>query len=39
MPWTAVEVLEDLYGSVKYKTRLAKVYTARAVKTALAAAG
>lgn len=34
-----VEVLEDLYGSVEYKTHLAKVFTARAVKAALAAAG
>lgn len=34
-----IEVLEDLYGSVEYKTHLAKVYTARAVKAALAAAG
>ena len=34
-----VEVLEDLYGSVDYKTHLARVFTARAVKAALAAAG
>ncbi len=34
-----VEVLEDLYGSVDYKTHLAKVFTARAIKAALAAAG
>ena len=34
-----VEVIEDLYGSVEYKTHLAKVFTARAVKAALAAAG
>ncbi len=34
-----VEVLEDLYGSVEYKIHLAKVFTARAVKAALAAAG
>ena len=33
-----VEVLEDLYGSVEYKTHLAKVFTARAVRQALAAA-
>jgi carbon-monoxide dehydrogenase medium subunit len=33
-----VTVLEDLYGSVEYKTHLAKVYVARAVKAALAAA-
>ncbi len=33
-----IEVLEDLYGSVAYKTHLAQVYTARAVKAALAAA-
>lgn len=31
-----VTVLEDLYGSVEYKTHLAKVYTARAIKQALA---
>lgn len=30
-------VLEDLYGSVEYKTHLAKVYVARAVNQALAA--
>lgn len=34
-----VTVLEDLYGSEEYKTHLAKVYVARAVKAALAAAG
>lgn len=32
-----VTVLEDLYGSEEYKTHLAKVYVARAVKQALAA--
>jgi carbon-monoxide dehydrogenase medium subunit len=32
-----VTVLEDLYGSVEYKTHLAKVFVARAVKQALAA--
>ncbi|HEU4318885.1 MAG TPA: xanthine dehydrogenase family protein subunit M [Acidimicrobiia bacterium] len=32
-------VLEDLYGSEEYKTHLAKVYVARAVKAALANAG
>jgi carbon-monoxide dehydrogenase medium subunit len=32
-----VTVLEDLYGSEEYKTHLAKVYVARAVKAALAA--
>ena len=31
-----VTVLEDLYGSVDYKTHLAKVYAARAIKQALA---
>ncbi len=34
-----VTVLEDLYGSEEYKAHLAKVYVARAVKAALAAAG
>ncbi len=34
-----IEVLEDLYGSVAYKTHLARVFTIRAVKAALAAAG
>jgi len=33
-----IEVLEDLYGSVDYKTHLAQVFAARAVKAALAAA-
>ena len=33
-----IDVLEDLYGSVDYKTHLAQVFTARAVKAALAAA-
>ncbi len=32
-----VTVLEDLYGSVEYKSHLAKVYVARALKQALAA--
>lgn len=32
-----VTVLEDLYGSVEYKTHLAKVFVARAIKQALAA--
>jgi len=32
-----VTVLEDLYGSEEYKSHLAKVYVARAVKQALAA--
>jgi len=32
-------VLEDLYGSVAYKTHLAQVFASRAVKAALAAAG
>ncbi|HUG08816.1 MAG TPA: xanthine dehydrogenase family protein subunit M [Acidimicrobiia bacterium] len=32
-----ITVLEDLYGSEEYKTHLAKVYVARAVKQALAA--
>lgn len=32
-----ITVLEDLYGSEEYKTHLAKVYTARAVRQALAA--
>jgi len=36
---SGIEVLEDLYGSVDYKTHLAGVFTARAVKAALAAAG
>jgi carbon-monoxide dehydrogenase medium subunit len=34
-----VTVLEDLYGSVEYKSHLAKVFTARALKQALANAG
>ncbi len=34
-----VTVLEDLYGSVEYKTHLAKVYAARALNAAIAAAG
>ncbi len=34
-----VTVLEDLYGSEEYKTHLAKVYVARAVKAALASIG
>ena len=34
-----VTVLEDLYGSEEYKTHLAKVYVARAMKAALADAG
>jgi carbon-monoxide dehydrogenase medium subunit len=32
-----VTVLEDLYGSVEYKTHLAKVFVARALRKALAA--
>lgn len=32
-----VTVLEDLYGSEEYKTHLAKVYVARAIRQALAA--
>ncbi len=32
-----VTVLEDLYGSVDYKTHLAKVFVSRALKQALAA--
>jgi len=32
-------VLEDLYGSVDYKTHLAGVFTARAVKAVLATGG
>jgi carbon-monoxide dehydrogenase medium subunit len=32
-----VTVLEDLYGSEEYKTHLAKVYVARALRQALAA--
>ncbi len=32
-----VTVLEDLYGSVEYKSHLAKVFVARAIKQALAA--
>jgi aerobic carbon-monoxide dehydrogenase medium subunit len=32
-----VTVLEDLYGTEEYKTHLAKVYVARAVRQALAA--
>jgi CO/xanthine dehydrogenase FAD-binding subunit len=31
-----VTVLEDLYGSVEYKTHLAKVFVARTLKQALA---
>ena len=34
-----VEVLEDLYGSVDYKTHLARVFAARAIKAALSAIG
>ena len=34
-----VEVLEDLYGSVDYKTHLAQVFAARAIKQALSATG
>ncbi len=34
-----VTIIEDLYGSVDYKTHLAKVYAARAVTQALANAG
>jgi len=34
-----VTVLEDLYGSVEYKSHLAQVYAARAVTAAIAAAG
>lgn len=34
-----VTVLEDLYGSEEYKSHLAKVYVARAIKAALADAG
>lgn len=34
-----VTVLEDLYGSVEYKTHLAAVYAARALNAAIAAAG
>lgn len=34
-----ITVLEDLYGSEEYKAHLARVYVARAVKQALAAAG
>jgi carbon-monoxide dehydrogenase medium subunit len=34
-----VTVLEDLYGSVEYKSHLAKVFTARALRQALANAG
>ena len=34
-----VEVLEDLYGSVEYKTHLARVFAARAIKAALSATG
>jgi carbon-monoxide dehydrogenase medium subunit len=34
-----VTVLEDLYGSVDYKSHLAKVYVARALKAALAGVG
>ena len=35
---SGIEVLEDLYGSVDYKTHLAQVFAARALKAALAAA-
>ncbi len=34
-----VTVLEDLYGSVEYKGHLAKVFTARALRQALANVG
>jgi len=34
-----VTVLEDLYGSVEYKTHLAQVYAGRALRAAIAAAG
>ena len=34
-----VTVIEDLYGSVEYKTHLAQVYAARALEAAVAAAG
>jgi carbon-monoxide dehydrogenase medium subunit len=34
-----VTVLEDLYGSVEYKTHLAEVYAERALNAAIAAAG
>jgi carbon-monoxide dehydrogenase medium subunit len=34
-----VTVLDDLYGSVEYKSHLAKVFVARALKKALAAVG
>ncbi len=34
-----VTILEDLYGSVDYKTHLAQVYAARALNAAIAAAG
>lgn len=34
-----IDVLEDLYGSVGYKTHLAQVFAARAIRAALAAAG
>jgi CO/xanthine dehydrogenase FAD-binding subunit len=33
-----VTVLEDLYGSVEYKTHLAKVFTKRALTKAVAGA-
>jgi carbon-monoxide dehydrogenase medium subunit len=36
---SGIEVLEDLYGSVAYKTHLAQLFTARAVNAALSAAG
>ena len=36
---SGIDVLEDLYGSVDYKTHLAQLFTARAVRAALAAAG
>jgi carbon-monoxide dehydrogenase medium subunit len=34
-----VTVLEDLYGSVEYKTHLAEVFAKRALTQAVAAAG
>ena len=34
-----IDVLEDLYGSVGYKTHLARLFASRAVKAALSAAG
>lgn len=36
---SGIEVLEDLYGSVEYKTHLAQVFAVRAIKQALSAAG